>query len=147
MKKKKVIKSIRNNCNVCLKPSKVCDGVGVFALIDIPKGTILFEDTKPDTDFISWEEIGDIPIEVKNYLSNICLYVPNRTYHPIRDLYTQDGIYLSRSVSSINLSYYVNHSEDYNVIHDLNRDEYVTSKDIKKGEEILCLYTKNEIDW
>lgn len=134
MKKKKIIKSIRNNCNVCLKPSKVCDGVGVFALIDIPKGTILFEDTKPDNEFISWEEIGDIPIEVKNYLSNICLYA-------------QNGIYLSRNVSSINLSYYVNHSEDYNVIHDLNIDEYITSKYIKKGEEILCLYTKDEIDW
>lgn len=134
MKKKKIIKSIRNNCNVCLKPSKVCDGVGVFALIDIPKGTILFEDTKPDNEFISWEEIGDIPIEVKNYLSNICLYA-------------QNGIYLSRNVSSINISYYVNHSEDYNVIHDLNIDEYVTSKYIKKGEEILCLYTKDEIDW
>ena len=134
MKKNKVIKSIRNNCNVCLKPSKVCDGVCVFALIDIPKGTILFEDTKPDTDFISWEEIGDIPIEVKNYLSNICIYDPN-------------GIYLSRSVSSINVSYYVNHSDDFNVYHDLKKDTYTTSKDIKKGEEILCLYTPEEIDW
>lgn len=134
MKKKKVIKSIRNNCNVYLKPSKVCDGVGVFALIDIPKGTILFEDTKEDTDFLSWDEIGTIPIEVKKYLSNICIYDPN-------------GIYLSRSVSSINVSYYVNHSDDFNVYHDLKKDTYTTSKDIKKGEEILCLYTPEEIDW
>ncbi len=134
MKKEKIINSIRNNCNVCLKPSTVCDGVGVFALIDIPEGTELFADLKPDKDFISWDEIGQIPSEVKKYLSNICLFAP-------------EGIYLSRTTSAINLSYYINHSENYNVFHILKRDKYITTRDIKKGEEILCLYTEDEIDW
>ncbi len=133
-KKKKIIQSIQNNCNVSLKPSKVCNGVGVFALVNIPKGTILFEDIKPDTDFISWKQMGEISDEVKKYLSSVCLS-------------SKKGIYLSRTVSSINISYYVNHSTDFNVYHNLNKDEYVTIRDIKKGEEILCLYTKDEIDW
>jgi SET domain-containing protein len=134
MKKEKIINSIRKNCNVGLKPSLVCDGVGVFALVDIPEGSVLFADTKPDKDFISWDELFDIPTEVKKYLSNLCLYNPK-------------GIYLSRTVTDINISYYVNHSENYNVFHNLKKDKYVTIKDIKKGEEILCLYTKDEIDW
>ena len=37
-----IYKSIEKYCNVHLKPSKVCDGVGVFALVDIKKGTVLF---------------------------------------------------------------------------------------------------------
>lgn len=133
-KKKKIIQSIQNNCNVCLKPSKVCNGVGVFALIDIKCDTILFNDLKPDKDFISWRQMGEIPDEVKKYLGNVCLY-------------SKKGIYLSRTVSSINISYYVNHSEEFNVYHDLKKDKYVTIRDIKKGEEILCLYTEEEIDW
>lgn len=133
-KKKKIIQSIQNNCNVCLKPSKVCDGVGVFALIDIPNDTILFNDLKPDKDFISWKQMGVIPDEVKKYLSNVCLF-------------SKKGIYLSRTVSSINISYYVNHSEKFNVYHDLEKDKYITITDIKMGEEILCLYTEEEIDW
>lgn len=134
MKKDKIIQSIRNNCNVCLKPSTVCSGVGVFALIDIPEGTILFDDLKPDKEYISWEDIGDIPTEIKKYLSNICLFAP-------------EGLLLSRTVSSINISYYVNHSENYNVFHILKKDKYITIRDIKQGEEILCLYTEDEIDW
>lgn len=134
MKKEKIINSIRNNCNVYLKPSTVCDGVGVFALIDIPKGTELFTDIKPDKDFISWDEIGEIPNEVKKYLSYICLY-------------DSKGIYLSRTTSAINISYYVNHSENFNVLHISEKDKYITTTDIKKGEEILCLYTEDEIDW
>ena len=134
MKKEKIINSIRKHCNVCLKPSIVCDGVGVFALIDIPKGIELFPDVKPDKTFINWDELGEITTEVKKYLSNICLYNPN-------------GIFLSRTISKINISYYVNHSENYNVFHILDEDKYITTRDIKKGEEILCVYTKDEIDW
>jgi hypothetical protein len=129
-----ILKSIVNNCNVHLKPSLVCDGVGVFALVDIKKGTILFGDINPDVDYISFDELADMPIEVINYLKSIC----NND---------KKGVYLSRTISAINVSYYVNHSLDFNVSHDLSIDRYITTRDIVKGEEILCLYHYNEIDW
>ena len=54
---------------------------------------------------------------------------------------------LCRTVSAINVSYYVNHSDNYNVYHDIELDRYVTVKDIKAGEEILCKYIFSEIDF
>ena len=131
---KKIIDSIKYNCNVRLKPSKVCDGVGVFALIDIPADTILFNDIDPDMNFITWDEIGDIKDEVKVYLKSMCNS-------------NESGLFLSRTVSAINVSYYVNHSDNYNVYHDIELDRYVTTKDIKAGEEILCKYIFSEIDF
>lgn len=131
---KKIINSIRYSCNVCLKPSKVCNGVGVFALTDIEANTILFDDIEPDDTFITWDEIGDIDPEVKAYLKRMCNS-------------NDEVLFLSRTVSAINVSYYVNHSDNYNVHHDLNLDRYVTTKDIKAGDEILCKYLFSEIDF
>jgi hypothetical protein len=131
---KKIINSIRYSCNVCLKPSKVCNGVGVFALTDIEANTILFDDIEPDSTFITWDEIGDIDPEVKAYLKRMCNS-------------NDEVLFLSRTVSAINVSYYVNHSDNYNVHHDLNLDRYVTTKDIKAGDEILCKYLFSEIDF
>ena len=131
---RKIIDSIRDNCNVCLKPSTVCDGVGVFALVDIEANTILFADIEPDTIFITWDKIGDIAPESKAYLQRLCIS-------------NDAGLFLSRTVSAINVSYYVNHSDNFNVHHDLTLDRYVTTKDIKAGEEILCKYIFSEIDF
>ena len=131
---KKIIDSIRKNCNVQLKPSTVCDGVGVFALVDIEADTILFADIEPDNIFITWDKIGDIAPEVKAYLKRICNS-------------NDEVLFLSRTVSAINVSYYVNHSDNYNVYHDIELDRYVTIKDIKAGEEILCKYIFSEIDF
>lgn len=134
MMKNKIIDSILNNCNVCLKPSKVCDGIGVFALIDISEKTILFSDIEPDIDFIAWDNIEKISIESKIYLKRMCNS-------------NDAGLFLSRTVSAINLSYYVNHSDNFNVHHDLTLDRYVATKDIKAGEELLCKYVFSEIDF
>lgn len=131
---KKIINSIRYSCNVCLKPSRVCDGIGVFALTDIDANTILFDDIEPDNTFITWKEIGDIDPEVKAYLKRMCNS-------------NDEGLFLNRTVSAINISYYVNHSDNYNVHHDLNLDRYVTTKDIKAGDEILCKYLFSEINF
>ena len=117
-----------------LKPSTVCDGVGVFALVDIEADTILFADIEPDNIFITWDKIGDIAPEVKAYLKRMCNS-------------NDEVLFLSRTVSAINVSYYVNHSDNYNVYHDIELDRYVTTKDIKAGEEILCKYIFSEIDF
>lgn len=55
--------------------------------------------------------------------------------------------FLSRTINNINVSYYVNHSETPNVMHDRNLDKFITLCDINSGEEILCRYEDNEKDW
>jgi SET domain-containing protein len=129
---KEIVTSINDFGKTKLAPSKVCNGVGVFSITEIPKHFVLFQDVSTDTIHIPFTEIHDN--RVKQYLSCTC---------------NSDsvGIYLSRTYNNINMSYYVNHSETPNVYHDLHLDEFVTLRDILPGEELTCLYTKEEIDW
>lgn len=127
-----VIDSINKHGKTKLAPSLVCDGVGVFAITEIPKHFILFQDVNPDTDYILYECIPDAAI--KQHLASTCNS-------------DEFGFWLSRTYNSINMSYYINHSETPNVYHDLKSDRYITLTDIYPGTELTCLYTKEEIDW
>ena len=40
-----------------LSPSKVCEGVGVFSLIDIPKDTCIFTPSK--TQYVLWTDVDE----------------------------------------------------------------------------------------
>lgn len=127
-----IVTSINDFGKTKLAPSKVCDGVGIFAIVEIPKNFILFQDVSNDTIHIPFAVIQDD--RIKHHLTSTC---------------NSDsvGIYLSRTYNNINMSYYVNHSETPNVYHDLELDEFITLRDILPGEELTCLYTKEEIDW
>ena len=129
--KQKIINSIIENCNVRLKPSKVCSGVGVFSIIPIKKGTVIFKDVKEDNIHIKWEEIKDVDKRVKEYLKIICNF-------------DEEGIYLSRTVNNINLSYFVNHSDKPNVKHDLDKDVFIALRDIDIDEELVCVYDESD---
>lgn len=134
MNKEKIISSIVYEGKFQLKPSTVCDGVGVFALVDIPYNIILFNDVVSDQTFISWEEIPEVDSKIVSYLKSICNS-------------NDKGIYLNRTVNNICIPYYINHSENFNVKHFKDDDVYVTSRPIKAGDEILCYYNDAEIDW
>jgi hypothetical protein len=129
--KQKIINSIIENCNVRLKPSKVCSGVGVFSIIPIKKGTVIFKDVTEDNIHIKWEEIKDVDKRVKEYLKIICNF-------------DEEGIYLSRTVNNINLSYFVNHSDKPNVKHDLDKDVFIALRDIDIDEELVCVYDESD---
>jgi hypothetical protein len=134
MEKADIIHNILNNTKLKLKPSRVCDGVGVFSICKIKKDEKLFSDVNSDTMYISWDDIKGIPKSTESYL---------RTIANVAD----GGIYLSRTPNNINLAYYVNHSNNPNVYHNLDTDEYYTICDIDEDEELLCTYTDLEIDW
>ena len=72
------------------KPSKVCDGVGSFAIRDIPKGTSIYDlADKTVSAWISWSKVSTLPIGVVG-----CIYdtqpqmgtITNSTVN-----YTSDG--------------------------------------------------------
>lgn len=129
-----IANSIINECYVQLKPSKVCDGVGIFALRTIPKNTVLFPDVEPDSNLIPWESLKSVDEEVLNYINSICNT-------------SEEGVYLNRTVNNINVTYYVNHSEEPNLFHDRVLDRFMTLREIQPGEELLCKYEPQEIDW
>ena len=129
-----VVDSILNNCYVQLKPSKVCNGVGIFALRTIPKNTVLFTDVEPDSNLITWERLEGVDQQVLQYLNSICNT-------------SEKGVYLNRTANNINVTYYVNHSEEPNLFHDRELDRFITLKEVQPGEELLCRYEPEEIDW
>jgi SET domain-containing protein len=131
MTKTDIINSIYNNCNVRLKPSKVCTGVGVFSIKPIKKGEILFKDVTPDTTYIKFNELSGVSEIVFDYLKTMCNY-------------DQEGIYLSRTVNNINISYFINHSTTPNIEHDPNLDVFRCIRDITVDEELVCKYKKDE---
>ena len=131
MTKREIIDNISKNTKLRLKPSKVCDGVGLFSIVEIKKDEIIFDDVTADDIYIRWDEIPNLRGEVKNYLNSMCNS-------------DKDGLYLSRTPNNINLAYFVNHSDNPNVFHDLELDRFIAIKDIGVDEEIVCVYNEDE---
>jgi SET domain-containing protein len=132
--KKHVLDSLETESWVYLKPSTVCDGVGVFALRDIPDNTYLFYDMAPDVDFFRWDMVSHLHPNVITQLKNLCMH-------------NEDGFYLSRTYNNMSFSHYVNHSDTPNAIYLPEIKRWKTSKAISTGEEILTKYNSHNIDW
>lgn len=110
---------------VKLGPSKI-DGVGVFAIKDMPKGTKLFADIMP--------EVFKLPYKM----------IKNNTPAYVHDsilgrwpLIKQDSAFVYPDVRFVA---YMNHSDDAN--YDAKND--VLLKDVVEGEEITEDYKKIE---
>jgi SET domain-containing protein len=129
--RKKIIESVKHHTKTRLKPSTVCDGVGVFALKHIKAGENIFPDLNSDNIFIEWTEIDDADPAIINYLNSLCNTNKN-------------GFFLARTPNEINISYYINHSDNDNVSHNIEEDVYIAKRDIRLGEELLCKYNKQE---
>ena len=123
---------------VKLKPSSY-DGVGVFALKDIPKNTSLFEPWEGETGIyeLTEKEINSLPKKLKEHIRDIFLY------HP--DFPNNSGtlIELTKGCHWIYTTpyYFVNSGgKDAN----LDKDTLLTLRDIKAREEILSNYGRYE---
>ena len=113
-----------------LAPSKVCGGVGVFSLVDIPKGTIIFEPTKEIK--VSW---GSIPQNIHDRVKSITLN-------------DEDGFWVDCDLNKTYGAYYINHTdENENVRYDYENGSWYTTRDVFKDEELLNTYEEEEKDW
>jgi len=113
-----------------LAPSKVCGGVGVFSLVNISKGTIIFEPTK----------------EVKVLWS----FVPENIHERVKSITLNDkeGFWIDCDLNKTYAAYYINHTDkNENVRYNYENGSWYATRDILKDEELLNTYEKEEIDW
>ena len=133
--KKDIIKDLEKNIYCRIQPSKI-QGVGVFAIIDIPKGK---------NPFVTYTDVETIGIPKDEIMKN--KKIPKPIKEMVNAFYViQDGkIYCdARSLNEINITYFLNHSDNPNLnVKEIGGESVFTAKrKIKKGEELTSDYLK-----
>ena len=127
---RKIIKDLEENIYCRLRPLKI-EGVGVFAVRDIPEGTNIFKLTRK-TKFIAVNpklvfENQKINKEIKKMVKDFYVITKKKLYLP------------NFSLNEIDISFFLNRSDNPNVI-DKDGEEFFALRDIKKGEELTVDY-------
>lgn len=112
-----------------LQPSLVCRGIGVFALVDIPKDTCIIKPGR--TEKVLWSDIDDVVVEKVKSLT----------------LWDDEGFWINCDLSRIGPEYYINHSHSPNVMYDAMTGALYAICDIQKDAELLQYYFPEERDW
>jgi hypothetical protein len=104
--------------------------VGVFALVNISKGTIIFKPSKNIK--VSWSFISeDIYERVKSITIN-----------------DDEGFWIDCDLNKIYGAYYINHTDkNENVRYNYENGSWYATRDILKDEELINTYEKEEKDW
>lgn len=110
-----------------IKPSLKYKGIGVFALRDIKKGTIICDVNKIDDEpFVSWKEFDKIDAITQNVIIDFCAQDKN-------------GYYGSTDLNYLSIPIHMNHHCNGNVGCDEDSN-FVTIKNIRKGDELCFDY-------
>ena len=131
MTKKALLAELSSNTYVMIKPSPI-EGIGVFAIRDIPKGCremFSKEDpTKEEYIKISTAEIDILPAHSRHLVTTYCLYDSNNYFVP------------ACGFKKMDLVNFLNHSDEPNIIS-INEGQFFEAiRDIKTGEELLVDY-------
>ncbi|OGZ72801.1 MAG: hypothetical protein A2908_00265 [Candidatus Staskawiczbacteria bacterium RIFCSPLOWO2_01_FULL_38_12b] len=124
----RILENLKNTyCR--LKPSKV-EGVGVFAIKNIPKGINPFKGVKKQ----KWHkfQISELKILGKEILSLIDSFFV---------IHKDGSVYISDSgLNGMDISYFLNDSRHPNVKTINDGENFITLKKIKKGGELTVAY-------
>ncbi|WP_462220710.1 SET domain-containing protein [Ferruginibacter sp.] len=130
MTKDALLAELANNTYVMLKPSPI-EGIGVFAIQDIPKGCReMF--SKPDINdkwiTVSKKEVENLPAHAQFIAGNYCLYDEDNYFIP------------DHGFKKIDVSLFINHADTPNIISINDGDYFEAIRDIKNGEELVIDY-------
>jgi len=103
-------------------------GIGVFAITDIKKGTLMFENDTTEMVWIDAKETIGLSDKLKKFYEDFCVLKDDGTLYGCPPNFNQ-----------LTMAWYMNHSDEPNVEIDENYD-FRTSKDIKDGEELTINY-------
>jgi len=125
-----LLNELANHTYVMLQPSPVA-GIGVFAMRSIPKGCRdMF--SKPGTaeDWISLskKEVNELPHHAQLMIENYCLFDADQYYVP------------QKGFKELDVSLFLNHSEDPNIISIDGGNYFEAIRDIAGGEELFIDY-------
>lgn len=130
MDRQHLLDELHTSTFVMLKPSPL-EGVGVFAIRDIPKGCRdMFG--KPDAPghwiTIPREDVEALPAHSRHLVETYCLYDERHYFVP------KDGF------KKMDLACYLNHSDEPNVVSIDDGDYFEALREIRSGEELLIDY-------
>ena len=126
--KKQILQKLRNTyCRI--KPSPV-EGVGVFAIRDIPKGINPFQGIQKQ----KWFELdmGDIKIKDKEILKMM------DDFFVIEE--NKKVLIPENTLNGMDISFFVNHSENPNIETTDGGFTFKTLRKIMKGDELIVSY-------
>jgi SET domain-containing protein len=131
MSKEELMAELGSNTWVMIRPSAI-EGIGVFALRDIPKGcrSMFSEANKIEEEYhsIPRAEIDKLPEHTKALVETYCLYDEDNYFVP------GDGF------KKMDLVYFLNHADQGNIISINDGEFFEAIRDIKKGEELVIDY-------
>lgn len=130
MNKAELLAELTASTYVMLKPSAI-EGIGVFAMVDIPKGCRQMF-SKPDITeewvTLSYEEVAALPPHAKFMVENYCLFDERNYFVP------------GNGFKKIDLSLFLNHADTPNIISINDGDYFEAIRNIEAGEELLVDY-------
>jgi SET domain-containing protein len=131
MTKEELLAELSNDTFVMIKPSPI-EGIGVFAIRDIPKGcrNIFSKEDRTKEEYIkiAKAETDLLPDHSKRLIETYCLYDAEHYFVP------------ECGFKKMDLVNFLNHSDEPNVIS-INEGEFFEAiKAIKTGEELLVDY-------
>lgn len=131
MEKQKLLSNLQNDIYCRVGVSKI-DGVGWIAIRDIPAGVNPFKSLVNDKLRIikfTYDELKHVDKNVLKLLQDF--YLHKDTYHV-----------LYGGPNCLDVTYYLNHSIAPNLFIHIDSEclQFVTSRDVKKGEELVVNY-------
>ncbi len=129
--KEQLLEELQDNTWIMIKPSAI-QGIGVFALRDIPKGcrTMFSPERKSHEEYItvSKAEVEQLPEHSRTLVETYCLYDEDNYFVP------------ECGFKKMDLVYFLNHADHGNIISINDGEFFEAVRDIKKGEELLIDY-------
>ncbi|MDP2925168.1 MAG: SET domain-containing protein [Nanoarchaeota archaeon] len=132
--KKKILEILKQTyCR--LEASKI-EGVGVFAIRNIPKGVNPFYSGETQ----EWEEFDvsefkDLSLELMKMIDDFFIIEDGKVYVP------------ETGLNGMDLSFFLNNSNNPNVETCDGGFSFITLRDIKKGEELTVKYSTYDSKW
>ncbi len=127
LKRKRKISLPHENVYARLGRSKI-HGIGVVAIRDIPKGINLFANDKNPMVEFGQNILEGLNAELKKLYEDFCIFDNKKK-----------KVYCPENFNVLTIGWYLNHSKKPNVR--FKNDNFYTTRDIKKGEELTADYT------
>lgn len=128
MTKDELLFELQHETYVALQPS-ARHGIGVFAICDIAKGCRhIFSKDSGEWIMLSMAEVAQLPEHARELIETYYLYDEEHYFIPAHGCKVMD------------MANYLNHSDTPNVISIMDGAFFETTRNIKKGEELVINY-------